>query len=399
MGSQQKSGRPDYWLLVALAALCVIGLLMVYSTSLDASLRMGKEPTYLFTRQILWVLLGIGMAVGLSFLDYHIYKPFVLWALIIILALLFVVLVRNDVRFNSSRALFEGSFQPSEFAKLGIILYLSFWLSSHRDTMNILGDGLLPLLFVVGLTAGMIVLQPDLSAAATVVLLGILLFFLAGGDLKKLLIFVVVVGGIGAIVVSISRTGQARISDYLSGLKDLTGSSYHVQRIYEAIIKGGMFGVGIGEADTKFTGLPLPHTDSIFAVIAEETGLVGAFVIVALYVLLIWRGLVIAKRAPDQLGALVSFGLTSWIAIEALMNVSVIVGLFPFTGNALPLISAGGSSMLATMGALGIVMNVARRGVAKESAERSQTSAIVDMRGRDGRRSVSGANRYGISQD
>jgi len=134
-------------------------------------------------------------------------------------------------------------------------------------------------------------------------------------------------------------------------------------------------------------------------VIAEETGLVGAFVVVALYVLLLWRGLVIARRAPDQLGALISFGLTSWIGIEALMNVSVIVGLFPFTGNALPLISAGGSSMLATMGALGIVMNVARRGVVKETAERSQTSAIVDMRGRDRWRSVSGANRYGNSQE
>ncbi len=206
---------------------------------------------------------------------------------------------------------------------------------------------------------------------------GILPILLEGGDLKKLLIFVVFVVGIGAIVVSVSRTGQARISDYLSGLKDLTGSSYHVQRIYEAIIKGGIFGVGIGEADTKFTGLPLPHTDSIFAIIAEETGLVGAFLVVALYVLLLWRGLVIARRAPDQLGALISFGLTSWIGIEALMNVSVIVGLFPFTGNALPLISAGGSSMLATMGALGIVMNVARRGVVKETAERSQTSAIV----------------------
>ncbi len=389
----------DVPLLLIVASLLVIGLLMVYSTSLDASLRMGQEPTYLFTRQILWVLLGIGTAVGLSFLDYHFYKPFVLWALGVILVLLLIVLIRNDVRFNSSRALFEGSFQPSEFAKLGIILYLSFWLSSHRDTMNLFGDGLLPLLSIVGLTAGMIVLQPDLSAAATVVLLGILLFFLAGGDLKKLLIFVVFVVGIGAFVVSVSRTGQARISDYLSGLKDLTGSSYHVQRIYEAIIKGGMFGVGIGEADTKFTGLPLPHTDSIFAVIAEETGLVGAFVVVALYVLLLWRGLVIARRAPDQLGALISFGLTSWIGIEALMNVSVIVGLFPFTGNALPLISAGGSSMLATMGALGIVMNVARRGVVKETAERSQTSAIVDMRGRDRWRSVSGANRYGNPQE
>ncbi len=389
----------DVPMLLIIASLLVIGLLMVYSTSLDASLRMGEKPTYLFSRQVLWVLLSGAFAFGLSFIDYHFYRPFILWALIGVLILLLVVLIRNDVRFNSSRALYEGSFQPSEFAKLGIILYLSFWLSSHRETMNLLKDGLLPLLFMIGLTAGMIVLQPDLSAAGTVVLLGLLLFFLAGGDLKKLTIFMIFILAAGTIVVAVSRTGQARISDYLSGLKDLTGSSYHVKRIYEAIIKGGTFGVGIGEADTKFTGLPLPHTDSIFAVIVEETGFFGALGVMILYVLLLWRGMVIAKRAPDQLGSLISFGLTSWIALEAFLNISVIVGLFPFAGNALPLISYGGSSMIATMTALGIVMNVARRSVMKETAERSQTSAIVDLRGRDWRRSVSGADRYGNPQE
>jgi len=331
----------DVPMLLIIASLLVIGLLMVYSTSLDASLRMGEKPTYLFSRQVLWVLLSGAFAFGLSFIDYHFYRPFILWALIGVLILLLVVLIRNDVRFNSSRALYEGSFQPSEFAKLGIILYLSFWLSSHRETMNLLKDGLLPLLFMIGLTAGMIVLQPDLSAAGTVVLLGLLLFFLAGGDLKKLTIFMIFILAAGTIVVAVSRTGQARISDYLSGLKDLTGSSYHVKRIYEAIIKGGTFGVGIGEADTKFTGLPLPHTDSIFAVIVEETGFFGALGVMILYVLLLWRGMVIAKRAPDQLGSLISFGLTSWITLEAFLNISVIVGLFPFAGNALPLISYG----------------------------------------------------------
>ena len=181
----------DVPLLLIIASLLVIGLLMVYSTSLDASLRMGKEPTYLFTRQIMWVLLSIGLAVGLSYIDYHIYKPYVFWGLGIIIILLLVVLIRNDIRFNSSRRRCLRALSNLRNSQARHHLYLSFWLSSHRETMNLLSDGLFPLLLVVGVTAGMIVLQPDLSAAATVVVLGILLFFLAGGDLKKLLIFVV----------------------------------------------------------------------------------------------------------------------------------------------------------------------------------------------------------------
>ena len=186
-----------------------------------------------------------------------------------------------------------------------------------------------------------------------------------------------------------------RLEQYLSGLQNPVMGSYHIRRTIEAIIKGGFFGVGIGQADTKFTGLPLPHTDSIFAVIAEETGLVGSSLLVILYGLLMWRGLVIAKRAPDQLGSLLAFGLVGWIVIEALMNIAVIVGLFPFTGNALPFMSAGGSSLLSTMAAIGIVMNVARSSVKKEVSERSQPGAVVDLRGRNGRRGIPSDDRYG----
>jgi len=228
-----------------------------------------------------------------------------------------------------------------------------------------------------------------------VLILGIMLLFLAGGDWKHVGI-VILVGVLGFIfLINVMPTGRIRFAQYLSGLENPTQSSYHIRRTYEAIIKGGVFGVGLGKANTKFTGLPLPHTDSIFAVLAEETGIVGAMIVIALYIMLIWRGFKIARNAPDQLGSLLAFGLTSWIVIEALINISVIVGLLPFAGNALPFISAGGSSMTATMAAIGIVMNVARQGTNKTASERSTTSATVDLRRRDWRRSVSGANRYG----
>ena len=150
---------------------------------------------------------------------------------------------------------------------------------------------------------------------------------------------------------------------------------------------------GIGQAETKFTGLPLAPTDSIFAVIAEETGIIGGLFLVTLFVLFIWRGFVIARNAPDELGSMLAYGLTIWIGLEALMNMAVIVGLMPFTGNALPLVSAGGSSMLVSLTAIGIIFNVSKASVKHKAEERSTRSAVVDLRGRNGRGRVSRHNR------
>ena len=199
-----------------------------------------------------------------------------------------------------------------------------------------------------------------------------------------------------------SPTGRERLAAYMSGLEDPMQSSYHVRRSLEAIVNGGWFGVGIGKARTKLTGLPVPPTDSIFAVVAEELGLFGAMGVVILFGLFIWRGLRISYKAPDMLGTLLAAGLTIWIGLEALMNMSVIVGLFPFAGNALPFVSAGGSNLIASLAAVGILMNIARQGNGKPQTqtqthtneeERRSFSATVDLRRRNGRRSVSRPGR------
>ena len=385
----------DVGLLLIVASLLVIGLLMVYSASWDVSMAISDSQNAIFLRQVLWVALGVIGATVLSFFDYHRYRKWVVPMMIVVIISLIAVLVIREVRYNSARSLLSGSIQPSEFAKLVSILYLSVWLTNNKDMLKDFKNYLLPLSFGIGFIVALILAQPDLSAGLTVLMLGIMLLYLAGGDWKHVGI-VILAGLLGFVfLINVMPTGRIRFAEYLSGLQNPTQSSYHIQRTYEAIIKGGVFGVGLGKATTKFTGLPLPHTDSIFAVIAEETGIVGSMIVIALYVLLIWRGFKIARNAPDQLGSLLAFGLTSWIVIEALINVAVIVGLLPFAGNALPFISAGGSSMTATMAAIGIVMNVARQGTNKAASERSTTSATVDLRRRDGRRSVSGANRYG----
>jgi len=384
----------DVPMLLVVVVLLVFGLLMVYSASWDFSILMGKESTYIFGRQVLWVLLGIGVAVLASFINYHFYERILVPVGLGTLALLLAVLIINDQGGGEvTRMLLGGSIQPSEMAKAVIIIYLSFWLYNRKDSINDVEIAYFPLILLLGITFSLIMLQPDLSAALTVLMMGVLLFFLAGGDWKVIMLVVILVLLVGIPLMYLYPTGRERITSYLTSLNNPLESSYHIQRTLEAVVKGGWFGAGIGQADTKFTGLPLAPTDSIFAVIAEETGILGGFFLVLMYTLLIWRGLVIAKNAPDQLGSLMAFGLTIWIGIEAMMNMAVIVGLLPFTGNALPLISAGGSSMVVTLTSIGIIMNISRTSMMDKTSERSPHSAVVDLRRRDGRGGVSRHNR------
>jgi cell division protein FtsW len=267
-------------------------------------------------------------------------------------------------------------------------------MHSKREQLHDIQWGLIPLAVILGIIGGLIYIQPDLSAAATVFMLGGLLFFLGGGDLKQIIFLLIMAIVVGVLVVQVSSTGQERVGTYISGIKDPTQASYHVRRSFEAIVKGGWFGVGIGRANTKLTGLPVPPTDSIFAVIAEELGLVGAAGTVLLYIMLIWRGLRIADKAPDLLGSLLASGLTFWITMEALVNMLVMVGLLPFAGNALPFISSGGSNLIASLMAIGILMNVSRQIEPQaESNEWRNLGATTNLRGRNRRRGLSRTSR------
>jgi len=224
------------------------------------------------------------------------------------------------------------------------------------------------------------------------------MFFLAGVDWKQVLIIVVIAAAATWLLVTIMPTGKARLEPYLAGLRNPIDASYHVQRSLESIVRGGVFGVGIGRGATKFTGLPVAHTDSIFAVIAEETGLLGAAGVIGLYLIVLWRGLTIANRAPDLLGKLLAAGCTLWILLEATINMAVMVNLLPFAGNALPFISAGGSSLTMCLAAVGLIMNVARVTNRASTQQQGRSfSAVVDMRRRNGRRSVSSPRRSASS--
>ncbi|MBM3152044.1 MAG: stage V sporulation protein E [Chloroflexi bacterium] len=382
----------DVPLLLAVIALAVLGLLMVYSASWDFSMQLYEDPAYMFKKQVLWMMLGALLAFILTRFDYHLWKKYAVYLMGLTALLLVAVLINNEVRLGAVRTFFGGSVQPSELAKLVTVLYLSVWLYSKREQLHDIQLGLIPLAVILGMIGGLIYIQPDLSATATIFLLGGLLFFLAGGDLRQIVLFMIVALAAGWVVVQFSDTGQARLISFIAGLKDPVQAEYQVRRSLEAIINGGFFGVGIGRSVTKLTGLPFPPTDSIFAVLAEELGLLGALGLIGLYGILLWRGLRISDQAPDQLGRMLAAGCTFWIAMEALINMGVLVGLLPFAGNALPFISAGGSNLLSTFAAIGILFNISRQAGAMApagSAERRNYGATVDLRRRNGRRRIS----------
>ena len=385
----------DMPLLVIVVALTVFGLAMLYSSSWDFSLGAYGDAMYMFNRQLTWFGLGLIIAGLFAFFDYHHWRKLVVPAMVITIMLLVMVLLMNGIRFGAKRAILGGSVQPSELAKLVSILYLSVWLYAKQEYLHDISLGLIPLGVILGVVGGLIYQQPDLSAATTVLVLGGLLFFLAGGDLKQIGGLLVIAVIAAWIVSSISLTGQQRVSDFLAGIKDPLQASYHVRRSFGAIVNGGWFGVGLGQSQSKLTGLPVPPTDSVFAVVVEELGWFGAVGLIALYGCLIWRGLVIARRAPDMLGTLLASGIAIWIAFEALLNMAVMVGLLPFAGNALPFISAGGSSLVASLAALGILFNISRQkgeGTISDDEWRSY-SAVANLRWWNGRRGVSRTRR------
>ena len=374
----------DIWLLVAVFTLLIFGLMMVYSASTDYSMVVLDEaPSFMFRRQLMFAAVGIVVAAFLTWLDYHILKKLAVPIIALTIVLLASVLLVNEVINNAARTIFQGSGQPSEFAKLAVVIYLSVWLFARREQLSSVSFGLLPLSVILGLVGGFIFLQPDLSATATIFMLGGIMFFLAGGDIRQIVILLVVGTIVGWLVFQFHPTGSQRLSDYLISIQDLTKAPLHLSRSLEALVKGGWVGVGIGQADTKLTGLPVPPTDSIFAVIGEEVGVVGATCVVFLNIVILWRGMKIAQNAPDGLGKLMAAGLGIWLALEAFINMAVIVGLVPFAGNALPFISYGGSNLVVSLAAVGILLNISRVSSRNQKQEERALDAVIDLRRRD----------------
>ena len=352
----------DYWLLLAGAALLVFGFLMVYSTTFDLGLRFKDNPVYYLTRQIGAMGLGVVIAAILLQFDYHVLRYFSVPLILATIVLLLFVLFFGAVDYGAARALSQGSYQPSELAKLATVLYIAHWLHYKGDKSKQINYGLGPFMIITGVMFALIVLQPALSTAILVGLISFTLFFVAGADLKQVL---VVGAGASVIVAFLMVTlphAAQRVSDYRAALADPFQAGYQVKQALGALANGGLFGVGLGEGVQKFGALPLAHTDGVFAIVGEELGLFGALTLVGLLAFMAWRGFRVATRARDTYGFLLAVGVTVWIAYQALINLAVITSVIPFTGMPLPFLSYGGSSMLITVIGVGILLNVSRDG-------------------------------------
>jgi cell division protein FtsW len=351
----------DVPILVVMVLLIAIGCLMIYSTTFDWSYQDFGSDTVIFMQHVRNLIVGVVAFVLLTVIDYRIWKRLAIPILLITIATLIGVLLFGDGVFGARRSFLNGSYQPGEVSELTVVIYLAAWLSSKKvgQVRSIFG-GLLPFAMLLGIIGVLVLLQPDLSTAATIFITAGIMFFLAGANVLHLGSVLALMGVSGWVISQRLSYAQGRVSSYVAGLTDLTQTNYHAQQAIIAFMNGGWTGRGLGQSLQKFGALPTPHTDSIFAVIGEELGVIGAAFVILLFVILVIRGLQIARRSTDPFGALLASGVTLWIITKALLNIAVMLNLVPSTGVALPFISFGGSSLVTVMAGTALVLSVAR---------------------------------------
>jgi len=375
---------PDYWLVLPVIALAGLGLVMVYSaSSIVAGDRFG-DPAFFLKRQTIWVVLGSAAAALTHRIHYTHLRRFTPVLLALGLASLALVLVPGIGRVagGARRWISFGgpfSFQPAESFKLILALYLSNFLTHRGLRLGEWRRGVLPPILTTAAAAWLILLQPDLGTAMLLGLLTVTMLFIAGVRLIHLVGLLVSALPLLALAVFSEEYRRQRIFAFLDPWADAQGAGFHIIQSLLALGSGGLFGVGLGGSRQKFFYLPERHTDFVFSILGEELGLLGTGAVVLLFALFAFRGYRAARRAPDRYGSLLAAGLTTMILVQAIMNIGVTSGLLPITGIPLPWVSFGGSSMLFTMIAVGILLNISQYGkdVVRSAATASSDFALA----------------------
>jgi cell division protein FtsW len=389
----------DVYLVIVIGVLLSISLMMVYSTTFDWGYQQFDNRAYFLIRHAQTMVIGLISMLIFSFIDYRIIRRFAFPMLLIVIGALTAVLLFGDDAFGARRGLIGGRFQPGEAAQLVTVIYMAAWLSAKRTKIRSITYGLIPFAMLVGIIGGLVLLQPDLSTTAIIFVTAGAMFFLAGANIVHLMVAASGIIVAGALMIQQLSYAQERIASYFSGIADLTQTNYHVQQAVLAFIKGGWTGVGLGAGRQKFGYLPAPHTDSIFASIGEELGVIGALFVLIMYAIFVYRGFRIAQRSHDAFGSLLAVGVTIWLVSQALLNIAVMTAVLPSTGVPLPLVSYGGSSMTALLTGVGMMMSVSRVSARlKHSSERRNSRATHDRSRRDGGPRVSRPRRRGGRQ-
>lgn len=368
--------RPDYPLLASTIALLVLGTLMVYSASFVVAHNEFNDDTYFLVRQLIWVAVGCVAMLGAMRVDYRRWRSLSLPIMLVCMLLLVLVLVPGigSSSYGAVRWLRLGpiQIQPSEIAKLAIVLYLADWLARRGALIAQFMKGMLPFAIMVGLVAVLVVVQPDLGTTAIIVAVAACVFFVAGANLAHIVLAGIAGAGAMSIVLAhLSGYQLDRIKAFLDPWSDVQGIGWHTAQGLIAVGSGGLFGHGLGNGLQKYYWVPNAHTDAIFAIIGEELGFVGCVGVLALFGLLAWRGFVISWRATDPFARLFATGLTCMLTVQALINIAVVTNSLPYTGVTLPLVSFGGSSTVVSLIAIGLLLNISRQPAAAAVVEQA----------------------------
>lgn len=359
MKIKQIVASSDRWLVGIVLSLSLFGVLMVYDSSVAIAIRDFGNQYYYAREQLKWLGIGILAMVVLSRINYHKWYALALPALLGTMGLLIAVFLPGlGIRaLGAHRWLNFGIFvlQPAELVKLVLVVYLAAWFSAREK------GRFGAFLMLTGIIFGLVILEPDLGTGVIIAMSALIMYFLSGAPLKHFA-FLVPIVAIGIILLAISSPYRfARLTTYLNPESDPLGASYQIRQVLLSLGSGGLTGIGIGKSRQKYEYLPEANTDSIFAIIGEETGYMGALLVIGAFACLVWRGFRVAARAPDPFGKLLAGGITSWIGVQSFLNIGANVAIIPLTGIPLPFISYGGSSFVILLAATGIMMNVSRQ--------------------------------------
>ncbi|PGS48600.1 stage V sporulation protein E [Bacillus sp. AFS041924] len=351
-------------LVLVTLSLLTVGMIMVYSASAIWASYKFHDSFFFAKRQLLFASVGVVGMFIVSNIDYWLFRTHAKKILIACFILLVLVLIPGIglVRGGARSWIGIGAFsiQPSEFMKLGMMVFLSKYLADNQKNITSFKKGLVPTLGLVFLAFGLIMIQPDLGTGTVMVGTCVIIIFVAGARIAHFmgLGIVGVAGFVGLIASAPYRI--KRITSFLDPWSDPLGTGFQIIQSLYAIGPGGLFGLGLGQSRQKFMYLPEPQTDFIFAILSEELGFIGGSFVILLFSLLLWRGIRIALSAPDLFGTFLAVGIVSMIAIQVMINIGVVIGLMPVTGITLPFLSYGGSSLTLMLLAVGVLLNISR---------------------------------------
>lgn len=365
----------DFTLVITVLLLLVLGLIMVLSASAPTSLREYEDSYRLFVRQLIFAVLGLFAMYFVSRIDYRIYQKFYKHAWWFSIILLIAVLIFGSASHGAKRWIYIGplSVQPSEIVKFLMIVFYAGILVKNRDQLGLFWKGLVKhILFLVPII-GLLILEPHVSTSMVIIITCCVIIIMAGCKFWQFIATGAVTAGIVGPVVTIlyfmSDKFQerfqyivTRVITFTDPWKEATGDGWQVIQSLYAIGSGGLFGTGLGDSKQKYLYLPEPHNDFIFSVLAEELGFAGCLLVFVLFAIFIWRGVLIAMKAPDMFGSLVAIGITTLVGIQAIINVAVVTSSMPATGMQLPFFSYGGTALFILLCEIGVLLSISRAG-------------------------------------